>query len=412
MSTNSKPERATVNLDESIHDLGLELLPETQVDKPGNPVMDGFVRDAKVMIVDDEAYNILVVRKFLQHIGYQNFITTTQAAETLELLTRELPDVILLDVSMPEISGLQILREMKDDPVLSTIPVVILTATPEADVKTQALELGANDFLSKPVEPTELVLRVRNVLAAKAHFDQLANYSVRLEHEVQMRTRELVQSRQEVIHSLARAAEFRDNETGHHVIRVGKFTGLIADRLGFSEVQVEALELAAQLHDVGKIGIPDSILHKADRLDHDEFGLMKKHCGFGRQIIDSVSDSDWDVWNQHPELGSMLLDVRSSPIMRLASRIALTHHERWDGAGYPLGLSGEDIPIEGRITAVADVFDALSSKRPYKDAMPRKKCFAILEEGRESHFDPVVLDAFFDCSQDIVEVQMKYSDVA
>ncbi|MFP6765034.1 MAG: HD domain-containing phosphohydrolase [Planctomycetaceae bacterium] len=409
MSTNAKLQQPVVNLDESIRDLGLELLPESKV---ANPVMDGFVRDAKVMIVDDEAYNILVVRKFLQHIGYQNFITTTQATEALELLTRELPDVVLLDVSMPDINGLQILQEMKADPVLSTIPVVILTATLEADVKTDALKLGATDFLSKPVEPTELVLRVRNVLAAKAHFDQLANYSVQLEHEVQVRTRELVQSRQEVIYSLARASEFRDNETGNHVVRVGRFAGLIARQFGFSDAQVEALELAAQLHDVGKIGIPDKILHKADKLDHDEYEFMKRHCGFGKQIINSVSDSDRAVWDRHPELGSQLLDVRSSPIMRLASRIALTHHERWDGSGYPLGLAGEDIPVEGRITAVADVFDALSSKRPYKDVISREKCFAILEEGRGSHFDPAVLDAFFKCSQDMVKIQMKYADVS
>jgi putative two-component system response regulator len=403
--------QATVNLDESLHDLGLDRLTEDEFDKPAVPVIDDFIRSAKVMIIDDEAYNVLVVRKFLQHSGYQNFVTTTDATQVLGLLKQELPDIVLLDVMMPEVSGLEILRLMKMDAVLSTIPVIILTAAPEASVKTQALEGGATDFLSKPVEPTELVLRVRNVLAAKSHFDNLANYSIKLEREVHERTEELVQSRRQVIFSLARAAEFRDNETGHHVIRVGKYAALIALELGFSSNQADAIELAAQLHDVGKIGIPDRILHKPGKLDHDEFDFMKKHCGFGRQIIDCMPEPEWNALKRHTELGSVMLDVRSSPIMRLASRIALTHHERWDGAGYPLGLAGEDIPIEGRITSVADVFDALSSKRSYKDPFPREKSYAILEEGRGVRFDPAVLDAFLARSKEIVEIQMKYADV-
>jgi putative two-component system response regulator len=404
MSTRSATQRAVVNLDESLHDLGLDRLTESEFDKPAVPVIDDFVRSAKVMIVDDEAYNVLVVRKFLQHSGYQNFVTSTEATQVLDLLKQELPDIVLLDAMMPEVSGLEILRLMKIDAVLSTIPVIILTAAPEASVKTQALEGGATDFLSKPVEPTELVLRVRNVLAAKSHFDNLANYSVKLEQEVRERTRELVQSRQQVIFSLARAAEFRDNETGHHVIRVGKYAGLIALELGFTQDQADAMELAAQLHDVGKIGIPDRILHKPGKLDYDEFDVMKKHCGFGKQIIDCMPEPEWNALKRHTELGSVMLDVRSSPIMRLASRIALTHHERWDGAGYPLGLAGEDIPIEGRITSVADVYDALSSKRSYKDPFPRERSYAILEEGRGVRFDPAVLDAFLTRSKEIIEI--------
>ena len=404
MSTRSATQRAVVNLDESLHDLGLDRLTESEFDKPAVPVIDDFVRSAKVMIVDDEAYNVLVVRKFLQHSGYQNFVTSIEATQVLDLLKQELPDIVLLDAMMPEVSGLDILRLMKIDAVLSTIPVIILTAAPEASVKTQALEGGATDFLSKPVEPTELVLRVRNVLAAKSHFDNLANYSVKLEQEVRERTRELVQSRQQVIFSLARAAEFRDNETGHHVIRVGKYAGLIALELGFTQDQADAMELAAQLHDVGKIGIPDRILHKPGKLDYDEFDVMKKHCGFGKQIIDCMPEPEWNALKRHTELGSVMLDVRSSPIMRLASRIALTHHERWDGAGYPLGLAGEDIPIEGRITSVADVYDALSSKRSYKDPFPRERSYAILEEGRGVRFDPAVLDAFLTRSKEIIEV--------
>jgi putative two-component system response regulator len=312
---------------------------------------------------------------------------------------------------MPEVSGLEILRCMKMDAELSTIPVIILTAAPEASVKTQALQLGANDFLSKPVEPTELVLRVRNVLAAKSHFDNLANYSVELERQVRERTQELIQSRQQIIYCLARAAEFRDNETGHHVIRVGKYAGIIADELGFSAEQVEAMELAAQLHDVGKIGIPDRILHKPGKLDSEEFAFIQKHSNFGNQIIACMPDNEWNIVKQHTELGSLMVNVKTSPIMRMASRIALTHHEWWNGKGYPLGLEGEDIPIEGRITAVADVFDALSSPRVYKKAFSRQKCFDMIEEKRGIQFDPQVLDAFYRRSKEIVEVQMRYADM-
>ena len=367
-------------------------------------------QDGKIMIVDDEAYNVLVVRKFLQHAGHQQFVTTTESTKAVELMKRDLPDIVLLDVMMPEVSGIDILRVMKMDSVLNTIPVLILTASPEASIRTQALELGVTDFLSKPVDPSELVLRVRNVLAAKAHFDMLANYSVELERQVLVRTRELELARRQAIFCLARASEFRDNDTGRHVIRVGKYAGVIARELGYSEAQIATLELAAQLHDVGKIGVPDAILHKPGRLDPDEYDFMKKHCGFGKQIIECMPEEEATSLRRHTELGARLLDPKASPVMRLASRIALTHHEQWDGNGYPLGLKGEDIPIEGRITAVADVFDALSSARPYKEAFPREKCFSIIREKVGNHFDPNIVAAFFRREADIIDIQIRYAD--
>ncbi|MDA1166072.1 MAG: response regulator, partial [Planctomycetota bacterium] len=360
-----------------------------------NNSLDDLTRNAGIMIIDDEAYNVLVVRKFLQHAGYLNFVTTTESPKAINLMKQDMPDVVLLDVMMPGVSGIDILRVMKLTPELSTIPVIILTASPDPALKTQALELGATDFLAKPVDPSELVLRVRNVLAAKSHFDMLARYSVELEQQVQARTKELEASRRHIIFCLARASEFRDNDTGHHVIRVGKYAGAIARQLGYSTGQVEALEQAAQLHDVGKIGIPDSILHKPAKLDPEEYEFIKKHPGFGKQIIECMPEGEWQHLKGHTKLGGQLLDVKSEPIMRMASRIALTHHEWWDGNGYPLGLAGEDIPIEGRITAIADVYDALSSKRPYKKPFSREKCFQMLEENRGTQFDSRVLDAFF-----------------
>lgn len=368
------------------------------------------VKRSRIMIVDDEPYNILVVRKFLEAAGYRNFITTSKSVQTIDLIRREQPDILLLDIMMPDVSGLDILQLLHTDPVLRRLPVIVLTASAENSVRARALELGAADFLSKPVEPSELGPRIQNVLAAKVHRDQLQQYSEELERKVRLQMQELEESRREVIYCLARAAEYRDDDTGQHVIRVGMYAGIIARELGLSADRVEQIELAAQLHDVGKIGIPDAILLKPGKLDTDEFDFIKKHCKFGKNIINPISSHESQRLKTHTDVGARILETPSSPILKLASIIAQTHHERWDGTGYPLGLSGEDIPLEGRITAVADVFDAVSSERPYKKPFPRKKCFEILKEGRGTHFDPDVLDAFFRRTEDIVAVQIECMD--
>src|SRR6185369_12553275 len=287
-----------------------------------------------------------------------------------------------------------LLRDLRAEKQFAHLPVLILTAMDDSDTKARALNLGATDFLAKPVDPTELIPRVRNSLVLKAHHDHLQTYASRLEQEVRARTAELEASRQQIIHCLARAAEFRDNETGRHVIRVGRYAGIIARELGFEESAAEMLEQAALLHDVGKIGVPDAILLKPGKLDADEIESMQKHCGFGKRIFEGMTSQESAAYRSHTTVGSKIVQDCRAPLLDLASRIALTHHEKWDGTGYPLGLAGEDIPLEGRITAVADVFDALSSKRPYKPAFPLEKCLAILEEGRGQHFDPTVLDAF------------------
>lgn len=349
------------------------------------------------MIVDDEPVNIKVVKKYLRDAGYQHFITSSDSQLVLGKIRYEMPDLVLLDVMMPNVNGLEILESMRWSEQLQRIPTLILTASSDADMKLKALEHGAVDFLAKPVDPSELQLRVRNALIAKVHQNKLADYSRQLEHEVSMRTAELVSSRQEVIRCLAAAAECRDKETGNHVVRVGLYSGILARELGMDEYTASIIEQAAILHDVGKIGIPDSILLKPGALTPQEVSTMRRHCEIGHRILNMKDDE-------------RIANGMRSPILKMAAIIAMSHHERWDGSGYPRGLRHENIPIEGRITAVADVFDALSSRRTYKGAYDLEQCFVELIRGQETHFDPQVVRAFFIRRDEILKVYEDYSD--
>ena len=354
---------------------------------------------AKIMIVDDEPVNIKVVQKYLMGVGFERFITITDSKAAMEMIRSESPDLILLDVMMPGVSGLEMLEEIRCNQKTRLTPVLILTASSDGPTKLTALILGATDFLAKPVDPNELALRVRNALVVKAHQDSLSNQTVSLEALVHARTQELVRSRQEVIHCLARAAEFRDEDTGHHIIRVGKYAKAVALQLGLSKRHADLIEHAATLHDVGKIGIPDAILLKPGKLEPDEFSLMQTHCDIGRRILLKL-----------PSKGSD--STGGSPVLKMAAIIAQTHHEKWDGSGYPLGLAGENIPIEGRITAVVDVFDALTNKRNYKQAFHVEKSRGIIESQRGNHFDPAVVDAFLSQWDYILSIRNRYSDPA
>ena len=383
-----------------------------------NAGVDSLVRESvveklkrmKVFIIDDEEATVLTTKRYLEQAGYDNCIYTTDSAKAIDMAIKQKPDLILLDIRMPNINGLEVLKLVKQNPLLRQLSVVILTAETEPEIINIALELGANDILQKPIQPLELIPRVQSALMVKTHLDQVANQKAELEKQVQSRTKELFQSRQQIILSLARAAEHRDDDTGNHVLRVGVYSAMIAKQLGWKTDVVQMLQQAAQLHDVGKIGIPDSILFKPGKLDPEEFDLMKEHCMIGKSIISPYEGQERDALRAHTRLGQGILRIRSSPLMMMASCIAQTHHENWDGLGYPLGLKGEDIPIEGRIVAVADVFDALSSKRPYKDAYPREKCFEIMLQMRGKKLDPQMLDAFFACGKSIVEVQMQLAD--
>jgi putative two-component system response regulator len=368
------------------------------------------VRTSKVMIVDDEELIIRVVRRFLATDGYENFVTLTDPREAIEVINREKPDVVLLDIMMPHITGLDLLKIRQKTEVFQHIPFIILSANSENQIKRDALKYGATDFLNKPVDPSDLVLRVQNALTVKRHHDHLSNYASQLEQEVCERTKQIEKSREQIIHCLARAAEYRDNETGEHVIRVGKYAAIIADQLGLGPEYCREIELASQLHDVGKIGIPDAVLLSPGKLDHEEFEIMKTHCKLGMEIMEPLADSEGERIRRHSDMGGFIMDGVDSPMLELAASIARTHHEKWDGTGYPFQLRGDNIPIEGRITCVADVYDALCSERPYKPKFPVKKCLEIMLSERGIRFDPIVLDAFFERINDIEKVRKQHND--
>ena len=368
------------------------------------------VRECKIMIVDDEELVIRVVRRFLASDGYTNFVTVTDSRNAVDAMISEDPDVVLLDIMMPHITGLDLLRVRQKDAAIRHIPFIILSANSENQIKRDALSLGATDFLSKPVDPSDLIVRVQNSLTVKRHQDHLANYAVELERQVRQRTAQIERSREQIIHCLARAAEYRDNETGEHVIRVGKYCTVIAEELGFGADYCKQIELAAQLHDVGKIGIPDSVLLNPGRLNSQEFDVMKQHCGLGCEIMEPLAGMDEKRVKRHAEVGGFIMDGVDSPMLELAATIARTHHEKWDGTGYPNRLKGDQIPIEGRICCVADVYDALCSERPYKPKFPMQKCLEIMISERGTRFDPIVLDAFFKRLRDIEVIRARYND--
>ncbi|WP_428307295.1 HD domain-containing phosphohydrolase [Lacipirellula sp.] len=385
------------------------LAPTVALRQPPSAVADAtLVRECKLMVVDDEPTNVKIVRRLLELEGFSQFVTTTDGRKAMTLIRDEKPDCVLLDLMMPFVTGLDVLDEMRHDPATAHIPAIILTAVTDHKVRCEALKRGATDFLNKPVDPAELAPRVVNVLAAKAYQDQLVQYNHSLEAAVRERTRLLEQAYREIGLVLARAAEYRDNDTGLHVVRVGRYARIIGEELGIVGDDADLLERAAQLHDVGKIGIPDSILLKPGRLTDEEFELMKRHCAFGDRILQPYSGDEPQL-----EIGEKpqgLSNGGATPLLVLAHRIAMSHHEHWDGSGYPVGLAGEAIPLEGRITAVADVFDALSSKRCYKDSFPVDECFDTMAEKRGTQFDPRVMDAFLRRRDEVADVLMRYAD--
>ncbi len=342
-------------------------------------MIDDYISNARILIVDDEPINVRLLEHMLHRQNSFHVISTTDSREALRLFEREAPDLVLLDIMMPHLNGYDVMQQLRK--VISPsdyLPIVVLSADVSPATKQRALSSGAKDFLQKPFEPTELMLRLNNLLESRYFHLQLRDQNQKLEYRVQERTRELNQSQVEILQRLARAADFRDDDTGRHTYRVGRTAALLSQTMNWPAERTTLLERTAPLHDVGKIGISDDILLKGAPLSDEEFDVMKTHT----------------------TIGGALLSGGNSELLKMAQNIALTHHERWNGRGYPFNLSGEEIPIEGRIVAIADVFDALTHERPYKKAWPVSQAVEEIQHQSGRHFDPAVVAAFLELPHD------------
>jgi len=335
-------------------------------------VDDRRLKGARVLIVDDEPANVVLLERLLRQSGYTNLVSTTDSSQVLELCARMPPDVILLDLHMPAPDGFAVLEQLEPWITGRWMPVLVLTADATRDTKQRALANGAKDFLVKPLDAVEVLLRISNLLETRFLQLELRKQNLLLEQRVRDQGMDLTDARLEMLVRLARAAEYRDDDTGQHTQRVGRTAELVARALDMDPEEAELIRHAATLHDVGKIGVPDAILLKPASLTPEEFEQMKTHV----------------------TVGAMILSGSRSPLLRVAEQVALTHHEWWDGSGYVSGMQGDEIPLPGRIVAVADVFDALTIDRPYKGALPLDEALDEIGRLRGRQFDPAVVDAF------------------
>jgi len=329
--------------------------------------------DAKIAVVDDEMANVELLQRILQMDGYVNISGHTDPLEFLESCRVLPPDLVLLDLMMPGINGFEVLERLRHSLIdFDYRPVMIITSDDDRDAKRKALSSGARDFLSKPVSPVEVRLRVRNLLHTRFLQLELQRYAERLEDRVAARTAQLEEARLEILERLALAAEYRDDATGEHTQRVGRVSAELALALGLPPEDVEDIRRAAPLHDIGKIAMPDSILLKGG----------------------SLTDAEMEMVKEHPAVGASILSGSRFPMLLMAEEIALGHHESWDGNGYPAGLSGEEIPLSARIVSIVDVFDSLCHARPYKRAWSEEEALDEIERLAGSKFDPRVAEVF------------------
>jgi len=320
-----------------------------------------------VLVIDDEPVNLKVLNNILKDTYKLTFAKSGQ--EALRLISKEKPDLILLDVMMPEMTGYDVCEYLKKETLYQSIPIIFVTALNDTDDEAKGLNMGAVDYISKPVSPAVVRARVKTHLSL-------------------VDVEELKRSRLQVIQRLGRASEYKDNETGMHVMRMSHYSRVIALAYGFSTKQADDLFHAAPMHDIGKIGIPDKIMLKPGKLTEEEFEQMKKH----------------------PEIGAEILGDSDSELLILAKVVAMTHHEKWDGSGYPNQLKGKDIPIAGRIVALADVFDALTSVRPYKEAWPITEAIEFIRSQKNKHFDPELVDLFEQELDKVIAIKEQWQD--
>jgi len=346
------------------------------------------IKSASVLVVDDEPVNVRLLEKILVAEGHTNIISTIDSREVMSLYREHQIELILLDINMPHIDGFEVMAQLRERYGHALAPILVLTVQHSQEFRIKALQSGARDYVTKPFDRYELAVRVRNLLEMQLAHKCLADQNSFLEGKILERTRQLHDTRLQVVRRLGRAAEYRDNETGMHILRMSKISALLGREIGLDDAQCELLLHASPMHDIGKIGIPDHILLKPGKLDPEEWEIMKGHARIGADIL-SGDDSE---------------------MMAMAREIALTHHEKWDGNGYPNGYSGEQIPLVGRIVAVADVFDALTSVRPYKKAWPVEDAVELLKKESGRHFQPLLVEQFLANLSEILEIRAAHAD--
>ncbi|MDC0722305.1 response regulator [Nannocystis bainbridge] len=355
----------------------------------------------RILVVDDEATMRRLLEKLLRLEGYDVALASSGEQALQEVFARG-ADTVLLDMRLPGMSGLDVCRNIRAHPRGTHTPIVFITAVNDRELRRKGMEAGADDFLSKPFDEVELLARIRNCVRVKRYYDNVEQQKGALARAVDDRTAELATvvseltriqnelraSHEETIYRLSRAAEFRDDETGQHLQRMSWYCHMIGSKIGLSPSTCELLRIASPMHDVGKLGIPDRILLKPGRLTPEEFTIMKTHA----------------------EIGYRILHGSTAAPLEMAAMIAHTHHEKWDGSGYPHGLRGEDIPLAGRIAAIADVFDALTSARPYKSAWPLEAALDLLRKSAGSHFDPHLVHVFLDNIDEVLAIRERFVD--
>lgn len=349
-------------------------------------MMTPSLLDERIFIVDDEPANLKLMNKLLRAQGYRHVTLVSDPREVVGLYQANRPDLILLDINMPHLDGYEVLEQLKalNDPLMP--PVVFITAQHGQAFLLRALTAGARDFITKPFDYTELVMRVRNLLQAQLAHRLMYDQKEVLDRMVLARTEELRRTQLQVVQRLGMAAEYRDEETGSHILRMSYISALLARAIGWNETHCELMLHASPMHDIGKIGIPDAILLKPGKFEPPE----------------------WEIMKTHATIGAKLLDGDDSDLMRMACEIARTHHEKWDGSGYPNGLAGEAIPQAGRIAALADVFDALTSERPYKKAWTVEAAVDLIKSNSGKHFDPALVRVFLQELPGIVVIRERY----
>lgn len=353
------------------------------------------ILDARILIIDDKEINISLLEGMLSEAGYTSILGLTDSRETFDFYESFCPDLILLDINMPYLDGYQVMEKLQMLAQDDYVPILVLTGQDDDQTRIRSLTLGAKDFLLKPFDQLEALTRIKNMIEVRLLHNRIKDQNEILELKVAERTLELQntsdeleKTRLDIIRRLGMAAEHRDQHTGSHILRMSHMCYELAKSIGWNEGKLNLILHASPMHDIGKIGIPDNILLKPDKLN----------------------ESEWDTMKKHPFLGGKMLEGDHSSLITMARTIALTHHERWDGLGYPLGLKGKEIPLEGRICAIADVFDALTSERPYKKAWSVEEALEEIIKGSGTQFDPELTNQMKKIGKIFCKIRLKFQE--